>query len=115
MQEASGNLCWVLLHLVWHQQATDTTAMRKSTGFSGDFREGTMQHSQELHTTESWSSNITQEHPATLGALQAGKERKNHPTTQAVTWHWTLLNCTLRTRISAYSETGGMSSRGRAW
>lgn len=88
---------------------------RKSTGFSGDFKEGTMQHSQELHAKESWSSNITQEHPASLGALQAGKERKNHPTTQAVTWHWTLLNCTLRTRISAYSETGGMSRRGRAW
>lgn len=90
---------------------------RKSTGFSGDFKEGTRQHSQELHAKGSRpaSSNITQRaHLASLGALQAGKERKNHHTTQAGTWHWTLLNCTLQTRISAYSDTGGMSSRGRA-
>lgn len=89
---------------------------RKSTGFiSGDFKEGTMQHSQELHAKGSRParSNITQEHTWQVWGT-ASEERKNHPTTQAVTWHWTLLNCTLQTTISAYNETGGMSSSGTA-
>lgn len=63
---------------------------RKSTGFiSGDFKEGTMQHSQELHAKGSRParSNITQEHTWQVWGT-ASEERKNHPTTQAVTWHW---------------------------
>lgn len=47
MQEASGNLCWVLLRLVWHQQAEDTTATQEIHWLQRDCKEGTM-HSQEL-------------------------------------------------------------------
>lgn len=109
---SAGNYC------IWFGISRQRTLRpcRKSTGFSGDFKEGTVQHSQVLHAKGSRpaSSNIIQEHTGQVwGHCKQAKKEKNHPTTQAVTWHWTLLNCTLQTRISAYSATGGMSSRGK--
>lgn len=119
LQDANGKslLGFTASDLAISRQQTELRPCRKSTDFTGDFNEGTVQHIWVLHTKGSRpvSSNIIQEHVGQVwGHRHAGIKRKKRYTIKVVTWHSTLLNCKLNTSISAYSETGGLRSRSGA-
>lgn len=84
---------------------------RKSTGFSGDFKEGTMQHSQELHAKGSQpaSSNITQEHTWQVwGHCKQAKKGKTIP--QHRQWHGIGLSWTAH-----YRQEFQLTERQEGW